>query len=123
MEQALEEREEKRISILIRKTPFNTARNSEALRMGLGLTLRDDRVQLLFVEDGVYSLIEAHPELIGSPGLRRHLETLQELDCPLIAEKESLDQRRLNPPPPPIEVRSRQEVALLLAQSDIVISY
>lgn len=115
--------EEKIISILIRKPPFNTLRNSEALRMSLGLTLQDDRVQVLFIEDGVYSLNPADPEIIGSPGLSRHLGTLQELNCPLIAEKESWDQRELGPLPSSIEVRSRKEVALLLAQSDIIISY
>ena len=92
--------------------------------MGVGLTLQDDRVQVIFVENGTYTLVKSKPEIIDSPELTKHLETLQMLDCHLIAEKESLEQRDLlGALRYPIQVKTRQEVALLLAESDIIIPY
>lgn len=115
--------QKKTISVLLRKAPFDTVRNAEALRMSLGLTLRDDRIQIIFLEDGVYTLLKTSPEAIGSPSLARHLETLQGLDCPLVVEKESLEERGLGQLSLPVEIKTRAEIAALLAQSYIVISY
>ncbi len=92
--------------------------------MGLGLTLQDDHVQVIFVEDGVYILLKNKPEIIGSPGFARHLETLQQVGSSFIVEDESLQERGLlEPLPYPVQAKTRQEVALLLARSDIVIPY
>jgi sulfur relay (sulfurtransferase) DsrF/TusC family protein len=113
----------KTISVLLRKVPFDTVRDVEALRMSLGLTLRDDRVQVLFLEDGVYTLLNTSPEAIGSPPLARHLETLLDLDCPLLVEKESLEERGLEHLVFPVKIMTRGEIAEILAQSHIVISY
>lgn len=113
----------KTISVLLRKVPLDTVRNAEALRMSLGLTLRDDRVQVIFLEDGVYTLLNTSPEAIGAPPMARHLETLQGLDCPLVVEKESLEERGLGQILLPVEIKTRAEIAALLAQSNIVISY
>ena len=114
----------KTISVVLRKTPFNTARNAEALRMGVGLTLQDDQVQVVFVEDGVYTLLNNKPEIIDSPELIKHLETLRQLDCPLIVEKESLEERKLlGVLSDPFQVKTRHEVSLILANSTILIVY
>ena len=114
---------EKTISVLLRKAPFDTVRNADALRMSLGLTLRDDKVQVIFLEDGVYTLLKTSPEAIGSAPVARHIETLQSLDCPLVVERESLEERGLGQLSLPVEIKTRAEIAGLLAQSHIVISY
>lgn len=120
----MKDRPPKTISVVLRKTPFNTLRNAEALRMGVGLTLQDDRVQVVFVEDGVYTLLNSKPEIIDSPELIKHLETLQQLDCPLIVEKESLEERNLlGVLRDPVQVKTRDEVSLILANSTILIVY
>jgi sulfur relay (sulfurtransferase) DsrF/TusC family protein len=110
-----------RVSVVIKGSPFNSLRCSEALRMSLGLTLADDnRVSVIFVGDAVYALLEAQPELIESPEVGRHLETLLMLGHELIAEEEALQERGLEEFQYPVERRSRQEVAGLLAESTAV---
>jgi tRNA 2-thiouridine synthesizing protein C len=114
---------EKMISVILRKAPFRTVKNTEALRMSLGLTLRDDKVQVIFLEDGVYTLLKTSPEAIDSPSLARHIETLQGLDSLFIAELESLEERGIKELSIPVEIKTRAEIAGLLTQSDVVIAY
>ncbi|MBI4316894.1 MAG: DsrE family protein [Chloroflexi bacterium] len=115
----------KQSTVVIRKSTFNTLRNSEALRMSVGLTLADNAVQVVFIEDGVYALLPTAPELIGSGTLEKHIQTLLMLKHRLVAEKESLETRGLSPDrlKHKVEILPRDEIAGLLAHSAVVISY
>ena len=57
----------KKVTVVLQKSPFNTLRNSEALRMSLGLTLANNAVSVVFTQDAVYSLLPSLPENIKSP--------------------------------------------------------
>ena len=113
----------KEVTVVIRKSPFNTLRNSEALRMSVGLTLAENRVRVIFVDDGVYTLLPTSPEVIGSPMLRKHLEMLRLLGCPRLAEEESLEERGLKTLGYEVEIKPRMEIARLIAGSDVVIPW
>ena len=54
----------KHVAVVIRQTPFNTCRNSEALRMTVGLTLADHGIAVIFRDDGVYTLLPMQPALM-----------------------------------------------------------
>ena len=88
----------KKVTVVLQKSPFNTLRNSEALRMSLGLTLANNAVSVIFTSDAVYNLLPAFPENIKSPAFGRHIEMLNTLKCKLIAEKESMEERDVNCP-------------------------
>jgi sulfur relay protein TusC/DsrF len=113
----------KRVAVVIRKSPFNTCRNSEALRMTVGLTLGDNAIAVIFREDGVYTLMATQPALIGSLEIDKHLETLQLLNVRLIVEKESLTERNLSHLKWDVERLAQREVAHLLAESEAIICY
>ena len=113
----------KKVTVIISKSPFNTLRNSEALRMSVGLTLADNAVQVVFVGDGVYTLLDNSPETIDSPELRKHIETLKMLKHQIIAEKESLDERGINNLAYEVEIKSREGIASLITESNAVIPY
>ena len=113
----------KKVTVVIRKSPFNTLRNSEGLRMSIGLTLRDNAVRVVFAEDGVYTLAATAPEAVASPEVKRHIETLPMLGHELIAEKESLEERGIVNTRRKVGVQTRQEIARLIAESDVVIAY
>jgi sulfur relay protein TusC/DsrF len=113
----------KQVAVVIRKSPFNTCRNSEALRMTVGLTLGDNAISVIFREDGVYTLLPTQPALIGSLEIDKHLETLQLLNVRLVAESESLHERKLAQLKWEVERLARQEVAHLLADSEAIICY
>jgi sulfur relay (sulfurtransferase) DsrF/TusC family protein len=113
----------KHVAVVIRNSPFNTCRNSEALRMTVGLTLGDNAIAVIFRDDGVYTLLATQPVLIGSLEIDKHLETLQLLNVRLIAEKESLSERHLSHLKWDIERLAQREIAHLLAESEAIICY
>jgi|ERR671923_1578714 sulfur relay (sulfurtransferase) DsrF/TusC family protein len=113
----------KRVAVVIRKSPFNTCRNSEALRMTVGLTLGDNGIAVIFRDDGVYTLLPMQPALVGSLEVDKHVDTLQLLNVRLIAEQESLAERNLSQLNWEVERLGRREIAHLLADSDAIICY
>jgi sulfur relay (sulfurtransferase) DsrF/TusC family protein len=112
----------KQVAVVIRQTPFNTCRNSEALRMTVGLTLADHRIAVIFRDDGVYTLLPTQPALIGSLEIDKHLETLL-LNVRLIAERESLTERQLSHLKWDVESLGQREVVRLLGESDAIICF
>ncbi len=113
----------KTVTTVIRCSPFNSAIASEALRMSLGLVLGDNRVRVVFAEDGVYLLGDCSPETIEGPEVKRHIETLREFDCDLIAEQESLEARGMSETALEVKRMDRDEIARLLAESDRVAAF
>ena len=113
----------KKVTTLIRQSPFNTSVPTEALRMSLGLTLANNKVTVVFVEDGVYMLASSASESMGYPDLKKHLSTLQDFHCKLAAEKESLEMRGIKAGKINAEIKSREEIDQLLEESDQVIAF
>ncbi len=111
----------KEVTTLIRQSPFNSALPAEVLRMTMGLILSENKVQVVLTEDGVQLLRAVLPERIGGQDVKRHLETLGELGCDIIAEVESLDARGIGDPAIEVMRKSRSEIAELLAASDTVL--
>jgi len=91
--------------------------------MGVGLTLCNDAVQVMFVGDGVYTLLQPEPGRIGMPEYSRHLQTLKQLGHRIFTEQEALEERGISRLAFKAEVVPRPEVARLLLASDFVIRY
>ncbi|RJP18030.1 MAG: hypothetical protein C4520_15205 [Candidatus Abyssobacteria bacterium SURF_5] len=113
----------KTTTILISQSPLKTVRATEALRMGVGLTLCGDSVQVLFIGDGVYSLLKTEPGRLGMAEYIRHIETLRQLGHRLFAERESITERYRGDVSVAVELISRDDAARMLLESDSVIRY
>lgn len=114
----------KRFTILLRHSPFQTMRNFEALRMTVGLTMSDNDKTLVLVEDAAYLVSpKAHPEAVHRFDPARHLEFLADTEFPMWVEKESMAERGIQDLRFQAEVKSRAEIAALLAESDAVVTY
>ncbi|MGR3310682.1 MAG: DsrE family protein [Candidatus Brocadiales bacterium] len=113
----------KNVVVIIRNSLFNTVRNSEALRMSVGLTLEDNKITVLFTDDGVYLLGETNPNVISSGEIHKHIDTLRLLKHTLIAEKESLDSRNIEKLKYNVEILTRAEVSDTIAKADVVIPW
>jgi sulfur relay (sulfurtransferase) DsrF/TusC family protein len=113
----------KRVAVVIRQSPFNTCRNSEALRMTVGLTLADNAISVIFREDGIYTLLPTQPALIGMLEIDKHIETLKLLNVRLVAEREALEERHLMHLKWDVERVDRREIAQLLADSEAVVCF
>ena len=113
----------KKITVIVRNLPFNTRRNAEALRMSVGLTLREDKVTVVFLDDGVYSATLANPEIIGAPTLKKEFEALPMMKCTMLADKPSMDKRWIKNLVPNVKQAQRDEIVRTITDSDIVIPF
>lgn len=91
--------------------------------MCLGLTLTDNKVTVIFSGEGVYLVSPLTPGAIGYPDVTRHMKTLKEVGCELVAEKESLEMRGLTDPGSTVDVKGRSAIQDLIEQSDRVIGF
>jgi sulfur relay (sulfurtransferase) DsrF/TusC family protein len=113
----------KKITVIVRNLPFNTRRNAEALRMSVGLTLREDKVTVIFTDDGIYSATPTKPESINLASLDREFGALSMLKCKLLADKSSMEIRGISDIIDKIQPVEREEIVRTITESDIVIPF
>lgn len=113
----------KNITVIVRNLPFNTRKNAEALRMSVGLTLREDKLTVIFMDDGVYTASPLKPELIHLIHLKREFEALAMLKCRLIVDRPSMEKREIKDLVKNILPAEREEIIRTLNESDIVIPF
>ncbi len=111
----------KQVTTLLRQSSLNSTFTSEVLRMTLGLTLSGNAVKVVLAEEGVYLLQASAPEKVGLSEMHRHIRTLQELGCPFVAEKESMEERGIRDSVFPVTREDRSTIAAILGESDLVI--
>ena len=113
----------KKITVIVRNLPFNTCRNAEALRMSVGLTLREDKVTVIFMDDGVYTTTRTKPELIHFAPLDREFGALAMLKCRLLADSPSIEKRGIKELVENIKPVEREEIVRTINESDIIIPF
>jgi sulfur relay (sulfurtransferase) DsrF/TusC family protein len=113
----------KKITVVVRNLPLNTRRNAEALRMSVGLTLREDKVTVVFMDDGVYSATHIKPELINFAPLNKEFEAFSILKCSQLADKPSMEKRRIKKLITTVKPAEREEIVRTITESDIVIPF
>ncbi len=115
----------KEVIVVIRKSPFNTTRNSDALRMCVGLTLEEDnKVTAVLLGDSAYLLLENNPELVSSGIIQKHIETIKLLKHRVVVEKEAferLDKGRVKYKD--LEIMDQSQIAEIISTGDVVITY
>ncbi len=113
----------KKICVVVRNRPLNTRRNAEALRMSVGLTLREDKVTVIFMDDGVYTATQMKTEIIGLQPLNKEFEALSMLKCTMIADLNSLEKRGIKNLLKNVTAAKREEIIKTITDSDIVIPF
>lgn len=113
----------KKITVIVRNLPLNTRRNAEALRMSVGLTLREDKVAVIFMDDGVYSATDTNPELINFKSPDKEFGALSMLKCAMLADKLSMQKRGIKKLIENVKPAEREEVVRTITESDIVIPF
>lgn len=113
----------KKITVIVRNLPLNTRRNAEALRMSVGLTLREDKVAVIFIDDGVYTATPIKPELVNLKPLHKEFEALSMLKCAMLADRLSMEKRGISNLLANVKAISREEIVRTITESDIVIPF
>jgi sulfur relay (sulfurtransferase) DsrF/TusC family protein len=111
------------VLIIIRQSPFDNIICSEALRMCVGLTLADNKITVIFLDDGVFLLTPMLTESKDHSDIRRYLETLKEFDCRLIAEKKALKETESVEGVIDFDVSTEMEISKMITESDRVIVF
>ena len=117
----------KKFMFVNRKAPYGTIYALESLEVVLIAATFDQDVSLVFIDDGVYELVKGQ-ETKGI-GIKNHSKTYRALDGydveKLYVERESMEERGLSEGDllVPVEVLSSAEMADLMAEQDVVLSF
>ncbi|OGA97668.1 MAG: sulfurtransferase TusC [Burkholderiales bacterium RIFCSPHIGHO2_12_FULL_69_20] len=117
----------KKFMFVNRKAPFGTIYALESLEVVLIAATFDQDVSLVFIDDGVYELVKGqNPKDIG---IKNHAPTYRALDGydveKLYVDADSMAARGLTEADllVPVAVLSTAEMADLMAEQDVVLSF
>ncbi len=117
----------KKFMFVNRKAPYGTIYALEALEVVLISAAFDQDVSLAFLDDGVYQIVKGqHTKAIDVKNFSPTYRALEGYDIEkLYVEKESLDQRGLTEADllVDVQVMSSADMAKMMAEQDIVISF
>ncbi|MDP1900592.1 MAG: sulfurtransferase complex subunit TusC [Rubrivivax sp.] len=117
----------KKFMFVNRKAPYGTIYALESLETVLIAATFDQDVSLVFVDDGVYELVKGQNS--KGIGIKSCAPTYRALDGydveKLFVERESMEERGLTEADllVPVEVLSSAEMAELMAEQDVVLSF
>jgi len=117
----------KKFMFVNRKPPYGTIHALESLEVVLIAATFDQDVSLVFVDDGVYELVKGqNSKPIGIKNFSPTYRALEGYDVEkLYVERESLETRGLTEKDllVPVEVLGSAEMAALMAEQDVVLSF
>ena len=91
--------------------------------MSVGLTLREDRITVIFMDDGVYTATPTKPELINFQPPKKEFEALSMLKCAMLVDAPSLEKRGIKNLNPGVKTVRREELVKTITESDVVIPF
>ncbi len=94
---------------------------SEALRMSVGLIIMNNKITLILADEGVYNLSTVDHEKINGPEVSKHLKTLQEFGCDIIADQQAMETNKIKQCSVTVCLKDKQEIAQIIAQCNYVI--
>ncbi len=110
-----------------RKAPYGTIYALESLEVVLIAATFDQDVSLAFIDDGVFELVKGqNSKAIGIKNFSPTYRALEGYDVEkLYVERESLEARGLSDADllVPVEVLSSTQMAALMAEQDVVLSF
>jgi tRNA 2-thiouridine synthesizing protein C len=117
----------KKFMFVNRKAPYGTIYALESLEVVLIAATFDQDVSLVFVDDGVYELVKGQDtKAVGIKNFSPSYRALDGYDVEkLYVERESLESRGLGEKDllVPVEVLSSAQMAALMAEQDVVLSF
>jgi tRNA 2-thiouridine synthesizing protein C len=117
----------KKFMFVNRKAPYGTIHALESLEVVLIAATFDQDVSLAFLDDGVYELVKGqNSKAVGIKNFSPTYRALEGYDVEkLYVERQSMDARGLTQQDllVPVEVLGSAEMAALMAEQDVVLSF
>lgn len=115
----------KKVAVVLRRPPMGTAKDSEGLRMSVGLTLSENEVTVVLVDSAAWVAVAMSPQAVQGGEFQKPLDTLRMLKMRVWVEEESLERFGVTREEllPGLEVVCRKEIESELAASEAVICF
>lgn len=117
----------KKFMFVNRRAPYGTIYALESLEVVLIAATFDQDVSLVFLDDGVYELVKGQDsKAVGIKNFSPTYRALEGYDVEkLYVERESMQERGLGESDllVPVEVLSSAEMAALMAEQDVILSF
>ncbi len=117
----------KKIMHVVRRAPHGTIYTYEGLEMVLIMAAYDQDITLVFIDDGIYSLLENQDtDGIGIKGFVKTFKALRGYDVEkLLVDKESMEERGIVADNfiVPVEVLSSREIGKIMKEQEVLIHH
>ena len=113
----------KKLVIIIKKEPFSW-KVFDALRVAVASSMNHE-VFVIFMKNGVYSLSDWKPKIIGIEPYDKSIETLGMFNAKIIVEEEGLRERgiKLKDWKSKIDIISKDEICEIINNAEVVLSW
>ncbi|MFQ6051799.1 MAG: DsrE family protein [Candidatus Hydrothermarchaeota archaeon] len=109
------------ISIVIRRPPYGSLNTEEALRLAVGCTIGDHSVNLIFIGEGVYSILpDQKSALISQKEIYKDIELLKMTNASFYVYEKDLMKRKIEEVPSFFNKVDLAEIDRIIAKSDFV---
>ncbi len=114
----------KKIVVVIRSMPFSW-KTFEALRQAVGSAMEHD-VSVVFIRDGVYTLTDWKPNLIGIEPFDKSIEALGMMDANIFVEEEAIRERGVKLKDwknIDINIEDKERICELIKESEVILTW
>ncbi|RMA97033.1 DsrE family protein [Hydrogenothermus marinus] len=113
----------KNLTVIIRTNPFSW-KAFEALRQAVGSAM-EHNVNVIFIRDGVYTLTDWNPKLIGIEPFDKSISALGMMEAKIYAEEEAIRERgiKLKDWGVDINIKPKEEICELIKNSEVVLTW
>ncbi len=113
----------KKVVFILKSNPFSW-KAFEALRQSVGAAI-EHNVFFIFLKDGVYTLTDWKPELIGIEPIDKSIESLGMMGAKIIAESEAVRERGVmfKDWGVDIEVMDKDQICDIIKDAEVVITW
>lgn len=116
----------KRVLFLVRTAPYGSAAIPESVRSCMGFGTMPFHISYVLMDDAAWAVVPGQqPQAIHGNDALQLVQSLADLDIDLLVEEHALNERGLSVDglDPAIRPVSQQEIAELIAQADMVMTY
>jgi sulfur relay (sulfurtransferase) DsrF/TusC family protein len=113
--------EEKKVLIIVRSRPFGTIISFEGWRAAVGMIGMDHEPTMLFMGDGVYSLLKT----MDQTPIQMFKSTYEGFDGKICASKDSLEKRGINDSEifDGVEILDETGIGLAMTENEVVLTF
>ncbi len=113
----------KNLIFVVKSNPFSW-KAFEALRQAVGCSM-EHKVTVIFIKDGIYTLTDWKPQMIGIEPIDKSIDALGMMDATILVEEEALRERgvKLKKWSTPVHIKSKDDICEIIKESEVVITW